>query len=106
MQTSKADTLPISDIRRLFAVLMAVALTIAFGTWVGFAAKLLLSKFAPFMGGLAMLTIDLSAFALGTWLLFRRLQPQYSKGEAKAAAAAFVLCSPIMVATARFFANE
>jgi hypothetical protein len=104
MQTSKVDTLPMADISRLFAVLMAVALTIAIGSWVGFAAKLLLSKFLPVIGGIAMLTIDLSSFALGTWLLFRRLQPHYTKGRAKAAATAFVLSSPIMIAAARFFA--
>jgi hypothetical protein len=85
---------------------MFTALTIVIGSWVGFAAKLFLSKSLPVIGGIAMLVIDLISFAFATCLLFRRLQLRYTRVEAKGAAIAFVLLSPIMIVMARFFSNE
>jgi hypothetical protein len=95
-----------ADMNCLLAALLVAALAIGIGFWVGLVSKLLLSKLLLVLGWIALAMIDLLSIAGATWLLFRRLQPQYTRRDAKAAATAFVLLSPIMIAAAVFFAGK
>jgi hypothetical protein len=95
-----------ADMNCLLAALVAAALAVGIGFWVGLVSKLLLSKLFPLLGSLALTMIDLLSIVGATWLLFRRLQPRYTRRDAKAATTAFVLLSPIMIAAAVFFAGK
>jgi hypothetical protein len=99
---SYGGTLSMADMNCLIAALVITALAIGIGFWVGLVSKLLLSKLLPVLGSLALTMIDFLSIAGVTWLLFRRLQPHYTSREAKAAATAFALLSPIMLAAAQF----
>ncbi len=100
------QTLRMADMMCLFAALLVAALVVGIGFWIGFVSKLLLSKLLLVLGWIALAVIDLLSIAGATWLLFRRLQPHFTRREAKAAATAFVLLIPIMIAAAVFFAGK
>jgi hypothetical protein len=103
---SYGHTLSIADMNCLLAALVVAALAIGIGFWAGLVSKLLLSKLLPVLGSIALAVIDLLSIAGATWLLFRRLQLQYTRRDARAAATAFVLLSPIMIAAGVFFAGK
>jgi hypothetical protein len=108
-----------ADMNRLLAALVVAALAIGIGFYFGLISKVLLSKLlqlpgprgddaanAPVLGSIAVAVIDLLSIAAATWLLFRRLQPHYTRRETKAAAATFALLSPVMIAAAFFVAGK
>jgi len=96
------NSLSMADMSCLFATLMVAALAVGVGFWVGLVSKLLLSKLLPVLGSIALRTIDVLSIAGATWLVFRRLQSHYTSREAKAAATAFALLSPLMIVAAQF----